>query len=228
MKAIHIFFLLLAFAFFSCKKDTAIDEMRIVTLTMDASPGPIDLDIDKDGSTDLRLSVEHLKLPGPQSRRSCQVTCVNTELELLGHLQTDTLFLNTTFSNPRPDPSHAGAIYCVYKNLNHKVSPSDSVLKIQITNFKLKFLDSWQKSANTDAFKHDSFILQEEPFFSTGTATIKDTVRNVVFYTYSDYVPFPANQTKYLGLRLNSKDGYVKFTVTTDYEINVFETGISK
>jgi len=230
MKRTYFLFVLLLFILLSCKKDKKADvkeDMKVFTVTMTPNSEPFNLDLDSDGSFDIRINVVNLDGPGPLWRSACQVICLNTGLELLGYLQTDTLFLNKTFSDPPQNSNDMPT--CFYHYLYHRVSPSDSIITVLPNTFKLKFLDTWQKSPNTDAFKNDSIILQVGPNFTFASGwVIKDSVKYQSFERVDDdYAPFPANQTKYLGLKLKSKDGYIKFTVTSDYKINVFEAGIS-
>lgn len=193
---------------------------------MTPGEGPVNLDIDMDGSPDLKVYVDHPHQPGGYRSRFF-ISCVNSDAELSGNQETDTLFINSVYINAIPNqfPNN----YVTYNQVYRRVSNKDSIAKIE-SSFKLKFSDNWQKSDGSLDFKNGTFLLKDQPYFigSAGSVVINDTLRYIGVVYNENYNPLPDNQTKYIALRIKSKEGYVKLSVSTDYKFNVLETGILK
>lgn len=127
---------------------------------MTPGEGPVNLDIDMDGSTDLKVYVDHPRVPGG-FRSRCLISCINTDAELSGNQVTDTLFINSVYANAIPNqlPNN----YVTYNQVYNRVSNKDSIAKIE-SSFKLKFSDNWQRSDGCLNFKNGTFLLKDQPF----------------------------------------------------------------
>jgi|GEM_PF-4592532 len=234
MKSNLVLIAIILFSSWSCKKDKATGKnqeetgsggMIVSSTSVNADRSSVYLDLDKDGANDLCLKYDRLKINGPLFRNRYQVVCLNPDLELSGNFITDTLFYNDSSYYYTNTQSQVQLIrICNYTF--HRISPSDSIIEIQSNNFKPIYTDNWQAPVPTDIFKHDSVIVMEQPFYTNNYSPGGDTIVTTTFY--SNYKPFPVNQTKYLNLRIKSKNGYIEFTITSDFKINVFETGIQK
>ncbi|MDI1354431.1 MAG: hypothetical protein PSX36_05920 [bacterium] len=244
MKNIRVFFIFSALIFpYSCTKKVSVpsdlpqieygsaDQMSIISVN-----GSGNIDLDKDGSPDLMLKIESVKIMGPNYRYRYTLQNLNSNLRFRCDHKTDTLFMhrNMLFSDSQVNDT----ITLHYKTKEtiftcHRISALDSISSIKPNQFKIFYASRGENSKPEDSFESGDRLLFEGTDFLVmpGQGQWPDTI-NYAKITYQDDCGFPFSAEKnYIGFKLLSKSkeriGWVRLDMLS-HPMRIFESAISQ
>lgn len=193
----------------------------------------LDLDIDRDGTSDIRFVSEIWGSPGMGQHPRSALMCLHENIRLHGTLTVDTLFLNSSSYTEVTQES----ITKIYSYLNYtylRVDKSDSIITVFPEGFRLLPLNKGEKINNTDVFATDSIPISSHYFCNMiyPVPIGQDSILYESRCTFNDRYTFPEEKIKYLGLQIEAAGkirlGWIKLIIEDYYKLYLLETAIQE
>jgi hypothetical protein len=192
----------------------------------------IALDMDGDNLSDFSFTSEIWGSPGVGGHPQSMILSLHENALICGLLKTDSFIIHHGF-NTTVGPDNTTNIYHSITFTCRRLAPEDSIQKVVPGQFKLLPMHKGQYLAASDVFGVDTCILNNEAYgYFIGSSVQNDTT--IYNYLSNDYTcdQFPANQIRYVGVKLRSpqgdKLGWIKLSITDKYVISLMEYGIQK
>lgn len=193
-------------------------------------PANYNLDVDSDGTDDLKFTVYMTKLPMMGSHYENGIRSLNSSIQLSGYLAADTNFVLTTVKVSTSVPVQvdtARLISC------KRSTPAETILDITPDQFKLRYSDKGIVLKKDGVYQTDSVpILHTNVAFTEIVSTTPDTmiIRRMTFTNDCDAPAY--GQVKYIGFKINTakgvKMGWVKLMLLYRDKIHILESAIQK
>ncbi len=195
-------------------------------------PASIDLDMDNDKISDVRLISLIWGSAGLGHHPRSELYCLTENVSISGYYTADTTFFSFDQSSYIGNDSTVN-INEYYRYSCHKISDHDSVVNIELNSFKVLILSQKDIINQQDVFKTDSIILTDESYgYPPYITYLQDTVIHKYQIMYNDCNTFPLNDVNFLGIRIMKgneiKYGWIKLSIIDKNKIVVFETAIQK
>lgn len=193
----------------------------------------LDLDINRDGTPDIRFMSEIWGSPGMGQHPRSALMCLHENIRLHGTLTVDTLFLSSS-SYTEVTQESITKIYS-YRTFTYlRVDQSDSIITIFPEGFRLLPLNKGDKINNADVFATDSIPISSHYFCNMiyPVSIGQDSILYESQCSLNNRYTFPEEKIKYLGLQIeeegNMRLGWIKLSVNDYYKIYLLETAIQE
>lgn len=234
MKKLFLFLILIS-QIIACKKDDDTAYKVDFNITLNGQyyeePDTLDIDVDGDGISDVRLSSETWGSPGVGTHPRSTIASLHSGCLLLGFHENDTIYKRVYTNITHQDTVTTISISTYYSC--YRVTETDSVSDIRYNQFEITPLSSTDELNMSGDFRSDTVILVDEGWsyslpFTTGYGT--DTIIKTYFSYSGECGYFPQNEIKYIGVKLNNNGtdrlGWIKLSILDKKIITILEAGL--
>ena len=194
-------------------------------------PMALDLDLDKDGTMDIRLYSEEwgdTSILNQHPRSS--IICLREDVQLFSLSTLDTTYYKKTFSC-RPGFNNEVNCYDAYISSCYGNPAVDSISSINPV-YKILPLYTNDIIRSEGTFHSDTFVLSEPEIYhpQIPTGSSGDTLFFTYMLTINTCNNFPNGEIKYVGYKLTdrSKLGWIKLSIYNNTIVFVLETAIQR